>query len=184
MIRFFNFFIGFIKSPGNVGAIVPSSRFLAKQMAASIPANAHTIVELGAGTGAITHQLNQRPHKHLVIFELSPKFCAMLKTKFPEAIIINDSAEHLAEYAKKYHWHVDAIVSSLPMLNFPATLITGITNSAFEALQPQGQFIQFTYGKRDPLPETASWRSNCSINTSKVWLNIPPARTWRYTVNV
>lgn len=70
----FKFIFNFAKSPAEIGAILPSSRFLANKMAAQLPKNLHTIVELGAGTGNITRKLNEYPHENLVIFECNEEF--------------------------------------------------------------------------------------------------------------
>ena len=46
-----------VKDFYRVGAVAPSSRFLAERMArAALINNAQTIIELGAGTGAITKE--------------------------------------------------------------------------------------------------------------------------------
>ena len=181
-MHWFKFFSNLIKSPSDIGAILPSSRFLANKIASQVPKNAHTIVELGAGTGAITRKLNECPHKNLVIFERNDEFCSILKRKFPKAIIINDSAEHLHQYTNKYHWQIDAVVSSLPMLNFDYILKSRICDSIFTVLEHGGRMVQFTYGNKDPLPQKdATWRQHVSITTTRVWLNLPPARIWCLT---
>jgi phosphatidylethanolamine/phosphatidyl-N-methylethanolamine N-methyltransferase len=49
-------------------------------------------------------------------------------------------------------------------------------------MQPDGAFIQFTYGLTSPIPLTSRlsglhFRAEASHN---VWLNLPPARVWVY----
>ncbi len=56
---------------------------------AAPPPDAH-LVEIGPGTGALTEQLATA--KHLTLLEIEPKFCEYLKTKFPNAEIINTDA--------------------------------------------------------------------------------------------
>jgi phospholipid N-methyltransferase len=54
------FFYKFIQSPNTVGSITPSSFFLSKEMMKNIDwSNTTSIVELGAGTGIFTNQIQQ-----------------------------------------------------------------------------------------------------------------------------
>src|SRR3546814_8697364 len=61
----------FITRPGTIGAICPSSRFLAKHMALEVPrADDGLVIELGGGTGVITQALLDQgvaPEKLMVI---------------------------------------------------------------------------------------------------------------------
>src|SRR5882757_1586286 len=55
---FFTFGGELLSNPGPVGSAVPSSRFLARRMASFLPRSPKGyVVELGAGTGAITAAL-------------------------------------------------------------------------------------------------------------------------------
>ncbi len=56
---------------------------------AAAPSAAH-LVEIGPGTGALTEKL--APAKQLTLLEIEPKFCEYLRTKFPQAQIINTDA--------------------------------------------------------------------------------------------
>ena len=55
-------FLGqFLRSPGTIGAVAPSSRRLAAAVCAPIPERGEPIViELGPGTGAFTAEIQQR----------------------------------------------------------------------------------------------------------------------------
>ena len=60
-----------------VGAMSPSSRFLANKMLENINFDeAKVIVELGPGTGVFTHVLleKMRPDATLLVFELNTEF--------------------------------------------------------------------------------------------------------------
>src|SRR3990167_4610617 len=72
--------------PRQVGAIWPSSTWLAETIAKQVVADKnHYIVELGAGTGVITDALLKKgiPADKLIAIEYEPHFVKMLKEKFP-----------------------------------------------------------------------------------------------------
>src|SRR3546814_162706 len=75
----------FITRPGTIGAICPSSRFLAKHMALEVPrADDGLVIELGGGTGVITQALLDQgvaPEK-LMVIEYSNQFVQKLRTRF------------------------------------------------------------------------------------------------------
>src|SRR5579871_6735393 len=74
-------FAAWIRSPLKVGALLPSSRALARAMAAEIDLSTPgTIIELGAGTGAVTHALLHAgiPADRLVIIERDRKLHAIM----------------------------------------------------------------------------------------------------------
>ena len=51
------FFRQWLRAPLTTASVVPSSPRLGRAMALALPADAHRVVELGAGTGAITREL-------------------------------------------------------------------------------------------------------------------------------
>ncbi len=129
----------------------PSSRFLAAKMLEDIDLKkAQVIVELGPGTGVFTRKMLDKmsPEARLLIFELHPIFYENLKKSIsdPRAIFINDSAEKIEFYLDKYNLgQADAVVSSLPLANFPKDLRDAVLNASYSCLKPAGRYIQFQY---------------------------------------
>ena len=75
-----------LNNPRPVGSAVPSSRFLARRMAGLIPRSPRGyVVELGAGTGAITAALLARgiPPERILSVERSETMVKLLKRRFP-----------------------------------------------------------------------------------------------------
>src|SRR3954469_4725431 len=71
-----HFLAAWIRSPLKMGALLPSSRALARAMAAEVDIDKPgMIVELGAGTGVMTHALLQAgvPGSRLVVLERDRK---------------------------------------------------------------------------------------------------------------
>ncbi|NBQ63088.1 MAG: hypothetical protein EBU40_12515, partial [Proteobacteria bacterium] len=116
----------FARNPRDVGSIAPSSPVLSRAVASRVPHDARLIVELGPGTGPITRALLHRasPDAVVVAVEIDPKFCALLHDELPDKrlVIVNHPAEHLREIVAPYQMPVDAVVTSLPLMNFPSSL--------------------------------------------------------------
>ena len=86
----FNFFQKFIQSPGLIGSITPSSRFLTNKMMEPINWEmVQSIAELGAGTGVFTDAINllKTPDCQVMIFEQNTEMRHQLKQKYPEVYI-------------------------------------------------------------------------------------------------
>lgn len=168
--------------PKRVGALTPSSRALARMMAAQVNQSVEgKIVELGPGTGSITNGLLEAgiPEDRLILVEMGDEFCAMLAERFPNATIVQGDAFDIHAVARK---HSDAplaaIVSGLPLLNYPAAKGRELVNDALELLHPQGAFIQFTYHVRPPVArDDNAFRLT---STRRVWWNLFPAKVWIY----
>ncbi|MBX7146486.1 MAG: methyltransferase [Alphaproteobacteria bacterium] len=175
------FFKSWLRSPLQIGAIFPSSRDLAKAIVEQIPdEDDGLIIELGAGTGAITQALLDSgiDPQRLIIIERDDNFFLYLKKKFPELLIINGSAEHLEELLDFKNHRVQAIVSSLPFMSMKQFQQWAIIKPCFRVLGYNAPFIQFTYSFSSPLPYKDF---NLSAELKKrVFTNFPPASIWVY----
>lgn len=164
----------FIQNPRNVGAVVPSSRALAKVMAEAAN-GASRVLELGAGTGPVTREL-LKTYSGLVSVELSPLLSQSLASRFPCLDIRNAAAQ---DVLRELPWEGErvAVVSSLPFKSLPCSVATDILDALFIFMQrnPHSWFIQFTYHLNQPFQPPEGWRW-CRLR--KVWLNIPPANVW------
>lgn len=160
--------------PGAVGAICPSSRFLARRMAEQVPPGDGIVVELGAGTGVITRALLDRgiPPERLVVVELSSVFVRELRERFPGVTVIHGSAADLSTLLP-HSAKIRAIVSSLPLCSLPPPISHAIVDQWRMLLHDGGVAIQFTYNLRRP-----AWRDYLQtpeVRSCIVWANLPPA---------
>ncbi len=166
-----------ITHPSTMGALFPSSKKLANALAQQIPPNSPgLIIELGAGTGAITAALlQQKTSAHeLIVIERSPKLAEHLIQRFPNVNVIQGDAGHLNQLLKSTPTPVQAIVSSLPLRSLPSSSIKKIGQEINQVLQKGGVFIQYTYslwGK--PLVPSSHLKL---IRRQWVWRNLPPAQ--------
>jgi phosphatidylethanolamine/phosphatidyl-N-methylethanolamine N-methyltransferase len=175
-----------LDNPKVTGAVSPSGRFLARAMASYVDPEARgPIIELGPGTGPVTEALLERgvAQERLILIEYDTSFCKLLARRFPRAQIVHGDAYRLAETMRPVLQEPAAcIVSSLPLLTRPERGRLNLLRDAFELMQPEGAFIQFTYGLNSPVPLTSRmsglrFRAEASHS---VWLNLPPARVWVY----
>ena len=147
-----SFILQYIKKPRTVGAILPSSRYLANKMIENIDfKQAKCIIEYGPGTGVFTEKLLQNRDKSTIImlFEYNQKFCSLLKDKFKHEenlFIINDSSENVDKYLIKYQIEsVDYVVSGLPFASLPQQVSEEILKKTKKILKKDGKFITFQY---------------------------------------
>jgi phospholipid N-methyltransferase len=80
-----------IKSFSTTASVVPSSPYLARAMLRSIDFNlATSIVEVGVGTGAVTHELlrRMRPDARLYALDINPRFIDYLRSAIDDRRLI------------------------------------------------------------------------------------------------
>lgn len=169
-----------LANPQGVGAVAPSSKNLANAMAKWLPADPDSFVlELGPGTGVVTEALLEHGLRQdrLVAIEQNSKMARLLRDKFPRAQIITGDAWKLDDLLRRRHEPVEkvgAVISSLPLLNFPPAEAERLADKIRSVLEPDGKWVQFTYRIHRLRPRGAA-----SFNlhaTRIVWFNLPPAR--------
>jgi phospholipid N-methyltransferase len=138
----------FLKHGTTIASFSPSSRFLSRAVIHGIDFDtAKVVVELGAGTGPITHELMKKakPQTRCVIVEQDPDFCVRLRQKFPAADIVEGDAAHIDQIlADRGIRHVDHVLSGLPLPSLPAELRNSIITSSTKWLSTTGTFRQLT----------------------------------------
>jgi phosphatidylethanolamine/phosphatidyl-N-methylethanolamine N-methyltransferase len=167
--------------PRNVGAIAPSSRALARAMARQIdPGRPGPVLELGAGTGVITAALLERglAPERLTLVEYDPDMAGFLATRFPGVDVIEGDAFDLGRtLGAKAQEKFSAIVSGLPLLNFPMTRRRLYLEGIGRLLSPGAPLIQYSYGMHAPVRPPPG---HIVTRAALVWANLPPARVWVY----
>ena len=186
---YWSFLRSFLRSPGSVGSIAPSSRSLAEAMIAGTNLDkAQMVVELGPGTGAITQTIISSIGRNssFLAMELDARAVQRLRQRFPDVNICHDSAEkirsHLGRYGRR---HADVIVCSIPWAVMPQEVQRTIMQHVAAALAPDGVFTACTY---IGAPLTARGRHYghllrnlfSTVEVSKmIWGNVPPALVYR-----
>jgi phospholipid N-methyltransferase len=169
-----------VANPRQVGAACPSSPILAGRIAALVGRQPEGyVIELGAGTGAITHALLEAgvPASRLIPVERSERLATHLQKRFPAVGVHHRDARDLKqlanELARTGDRPVSHVVSSLPLRSLPEADVQHILAAVGQVLGERGLFIQYTYSVRGG-NEPAHQLHWCG--RSVVWLNLPPAR--------
>lgn len=167
-----------LSRPSTVGAILPSSRRLAETMARAAR-GAQQLIELGAGTGAITAALRrQHPDVPLLVVELEPRLARQLRERFP-AVEVHAAAAHKVLLEAAGLPGDTVLVSSLPFRSLPPRLRlrSSLAIERFLTERPGRRLVQYSYVPREPFPlrarSTLRWR-----RLAAVWANAPPAWVW------
>jgi len=171
------FYKELIKQFKNVGALAPSGPALAKAMARALPRPfVGTLIELGPGTGAITKGLLRkgiRPDQ-IIAIEQSEQFVKIMKSNYADVCILQGTAENLSTLIAPLNKTIDAIISSLPLLNFSKEKVSALLDEIDKVLEPNGYYIQFTYGKKtSPILNKQNYKL---IKSTRIFANLPPAR--------
>lgn len=176
------FLRSWIEKPLHMGAVMPSGKVLARTMAGYVDINSDApVIELGPGTGAITHALIAHgiDPKRLVLVEYNPSFCALLRDRYPQATVVQGDAYRLRDSLwKVMSERASAVVSGLPLVTKPMLTRLRLMRDAFVMLAPGAPFVQFTYSVAPPIPKSV--QGVTTEASERIWMNIPPARVWVY----
>jgi phosphatidylethanolamine/phosphatidyl-N-methylethanolamine N-methyltransferase len=176
------FIRSWIEQPLSTGAVMPSSKALARAMARYVdPHSDAPVIELGPGTGPVTQALVKHgvDPARLILVEFNPDFCRLLRTRYPQATVVQGDAYRLRRLLETYVKEpASAIVSGLPLVTKPVRTRLRLISDAMALLAPGAPFVQFTYAMVTPIPKAlAGIKAEAS---ELIWMNVPPARVWVY----
>jgi len=167
-------------NPQRTGSVMPSSPQLAAAMARWLPHNPDSyVLELGPGTGAVTDALFKRGLREdrLVAIENNPALAKHLRKRFPSSHIITGDAWQMDTLLRDLPvpvTAVGAVISSLPLLNFPKAQADELARKIRAVLEPRGRWVQYSYHISKSRSRGAD---DFRLVASKiVWWNLPPAR--------
>jgi len=137
----------FLKHGRRVASFAPSSRPLASAMCRHVSATTpQTILELGAGTGAVTVVAASRMHpkSRLVALEIDPHFCRVLRQQCPRAEVICADVSDLPHQLERLGIdRCDMLLNGLPTPSLPRSL-NAIVLRSFQQFAPEALFCQLT----------------------------------------
>ncbi len=170
-------------NPLEMGSIVPSSPALGRRVAraAARIAAGGPVVELGAGTGAITRALLEGgiAPSRLTVVEIVPEMADVLAVAYPGVRVLQGDAWALSSLlGQELAARVGAVVCGIPLVLLPrarqASLIAEIV-----AVAPGRGFLHYSYCATSPLPRAALGLEGQRLAWTP--LNFPPASVWHYT---
>lgn len=188
---------------GVIGAVLPTSGAAARAMQAEAlrRPGARMILEVGAGTGAITAEIVQhlRPDDYLVVCEINRQFLAYLRGRFEREAAFQRVAHQVTFYegdivAFGEPGTFDAIISAIPLNNCTPSQIAAIFEHYRQLLKPGGTltYIEYAYlrafkqqiammmgkGLEDQIVRQEMLQQIIDayqFRRDTVWCNLPPA---------
>ena len=181
------FLRSWLRDPVAVGLPFPSGSRLARRLAQSVHQAAmftgSPVLELGAGTGAVTEALMKTgwPLDHIVAVERDGALCRTLERRIPGLQVLQANALDVRAVAESTGLsRAGVVLSGLPMRAVPPAVAFRCYLEAFRLLPPGGAIIQYTYGFRPPVdPQVAAPALEATF-IGREWLNCPPVGIWRY----
>src|ERR1035437_8917980 len=155
-----------LADPQRTGSVTPSSPKLAAPMAGWLPAAPESYV-LEPGLR----------EERLVAIENNPKMARLLRQRFPRARIITGDAWHLDVLLRECHEPIEsvgAVISSLPLLNFPPDEADALAEKIRAILDHGGKWVQYSYHLGNGHHKSAAHFQR--LASKIIWLNLPPAR--------
>jgi phospholipid N-methyltransferase len=179
------FLAQWLRTPGRIGAIAPSSSRLAHAISTVIPEHGDpVVVELGAGTGPFTAEIQRRlagRGRHLAV-EINPKLAQLLRGRFTKTEVIEDDARLLPSLLHERGLrYADVVISSLPWTMFEPATQELLLKAVLDVLAPHSAFSTFAYRHAAPMPGARRFRELSArhfeevIPSRTVWRNLPPA---------
>ncbi|CAB3730503.1 MULTISPECIES: class I SAM-dependent methyltransferase [Achromobacter] len=170
-----------LANPAAIGAIAPSSAALAAAITAPLHAAEGKVLELGCGTGVFTREMVRKgvDPSNLVLVEQDSAMSSRLRQQFPNATVLQASAEDLSRDTHPELDGIGATICGLPLRNMSSALHSRLLAAVFEAMRPGGAMHLFTYGVRCPI--SASVLDDFGLKarrSSFVPLNLPPASVY------
>jgi phosphatidylethanolamine/phosphatidyl-N-methylethanolamine N-methyltransferase len=183
------------------GAILPSSRFLARALVRPLR-GARTpcrILEVGPGTGSVTCEIARRmlPGDRLDAVEINSHFVDLLERRLRQERVFalrRDQVEiiHAAVQDLLGESTYDFIVSGLPLNNFPAHEVRDIFDTYIRLLKPGGTltFYEYTLVRQFKTPFVdrrerrrlfrvgrvmRGYIRDYQIRRERIFINVPPA---------
>lgn len=163
------------------GGIVPSQRFLIDQMISPVPQDyPGRVIELGAGTGALTVRLAARcPKATILACDLNPNLARTNRELVRRAglegrveVVARSAESLLSEIARRGSEKPDFIISGIPLGYLSAEEVRALVEIIERALARDGMYIQFQHSLLSRRIIRARFPR---LHTTPVWLNFPPA---------
>ena len=174
----------FVNKPQEIGAIVPSSPALAREVVRSIAWDkVQVAVEYGPGLGAITEEILTRTEgKDFFAIELNEAYADRFRRSYPDVPLYRDSVANVVSIAAEHGVEtIDCVISGLPWAIFSDAVQDELLDAMFQVLREGGQFVTFAYMHGLALPAGRRFRAKLTRRfrtlerSPVVWRNTPPA---------
>jgi phospholipid N-methyltransferase len=144
----------FFKNPRMLGSLIPSSRFLVKQLLRNVDWDrARVIVEYGPGVGTISGDVlkRMRPDATLVVFEINDEFVKVMRQRFPDPRlhVMHRSAADIQIVLRELNLGpADYVISGIPFSMMTEADRQAVVANTHAALRPGGSFLVYQFSSR------------------------------------
>ncbi len=196
-----DFFREFRSHFRTTGAILPSSRFLARALVKPLRGSrpACRILEVGPGTGSVTREIvrRMRPGDQLDAVEINLRFVRLLEQRVRDERVFQPYQDqikvlHAAVQDLAGESVYDYIISGLPLNNFTAALVREIFATYNRLLKPGGtlSYYEYVLARQIQMPFVVrrerrrlfrlgrlvgGYIRNYQIRRERIFINVPPA---------
>ncbi|HKR51336.1 MAG TPA: NAD-binding protein [Pseudonocardiaceae bacterium] len=181
-----------MRSPRDVGTLLPSGPELARRLASVVPRTGPAqrpavVVELGAGAGAVTGAIAEQADQNAVVIavEKDPGLAERLRSReLGVRVVTADAATLPAILAAHGVDRADVIVSVLPWTLFGPRQQREFLTTFAAALQTDGVFTAAAYSLGYWTPAARRFRRELErafgevLPTRTMWRHLPPAMTY------
>ena len=182
------FFAAALRSPREVGTLLPSGPELARRLAAVVPRSGRpVVVEVGAGAGAVTAAIVQQADQGAVVIavEKDADLAERLRARrLGVQVVTADAATLPAILADHGVDCADVIISVLPWTLFGPQQQRELLSIFAAALQADGVFTAAAYSLGYWTPAARRFRRELErffgevLPTRTMWRHLPPAMTY------
>lgn len=144
----------FLRHPRMLGSIVPSSRFLIRDLLEPVNwSRARVIVEYGPGVGVVTAAIlgRMRADALLVAIEMNSDFVAYLRRTLPDArleVVAGSAADAREILAARGLVRADYVISGIPLSILPAAERAQILERTRDLLAPGGALLVYQFSTK------------------------------------
>lgn len=144
----------FFRHPRMLGSLIPSSRFLIRELLDPIRwERARVIVEYGPGVGGITAEILQRmrPDARLIAIEMNTDFVRHLRKTLPDErlhVVAGSAADVQQVLESLGVERASYVVSGIPFSTLPSEDREHILRQTHAALEPDGKFLVYQFSSR------------------------------------
>ncbi len=144
----------FFRHPRMLGSLVPSSRFLIRELLDPIRwERARVIVEYGPGVGGITAEILQRmrPDAELIAIETNSEFVSFLRSTLPDKRlhVVEGSAADVQSILRSLgHERASYVISGIPFSTLPRREREHILKQTRTVLETDGKLAVYQFSSR------------------------------------
>lgn len=137
-----------------LGSVIPSSRFLIKNLVRRIDWNTtQVVVEFGPGPGNITEELLRlaTADAKIIAVELNSNLAALLRERItdPRLIVVEGSAADIDTIIKRHGIDaVDVVISGIPFSIMPDEVRRSVLDKSREVLRPGGSMLVYQFSRK------------------------------------